>query len=136
MKKKLFDYMCLPLLNIHNTVYTFLSGIFISLSTNIFTTICIDDIEFINQWNLYISSLFFAILSGLLLYMATKMTGFQTYVIQHVDSISSKSKKNILIDATYNDYNKWLIRYCLLFSLLILGTIFLATNFSWLFNNS
>lgn len=72
--KFIYNKICLYLLHINNNVYTFLSGIAISLATNIFTTICIDEYEFIAQWNLYLSTICFALISAVLLYLASAVS--------------------------------------------------------------
>lgn len=54
--KWLFKVICLPLLHINHNVYTFLSGIAISLATNVFTTIYIDNYSIITQWNVYLAT--------------------------------------------------------------------------------
>lgn len=134
--KWLFEKICFPLLHINNNVYTFLSGIAISLATNIFTTICIDDYSFTTQWNLYVSTITFAMVSALLLYMAAKMSGFQGFAYSSIENYDREWRDTILKEATEEDYKKWLFRYFILLVLLIIGIAFLATNFSWLFEKS
>lgn len=131
--KWLFKVICFPLLHINNNVYTFLSGIAISLATNIFTTICIDDINFAVQWNLYVSTVAFAIVSALLLFMASKMSGFQGFAYNSPESYNKTWREDVLCDATKDDYKKWVVRFFLLLFSLIVGISFLATDFSWLY---
>lgn len=130
--KWVFEKICFPLLHIKSTVYTFLSGIAISLSTNIFTTICIDKIIFSNQWNLYVSTIAFAIVSAMLLLMATKMSGFQDFTENSLDNNDKEWRNTILRDATADDFRKWVWRFLILFIALAVGIAFLATDFSWL----
>lgn len=132
MMKKLFRLICFPFLHVNNNVYTFLSGIAISLATNIFTTICIDDIGFTTQWNLYVSTLAFAMISAILLYMATKMSGFQSFAYSPTDNFDKEVREIIVLEATEDDYKKWLLRFFILFVLIIIGIAFLVTDFSWL----
>lgn len=130
--KWIFEKICFPMLHINNNVYTFLSGIAISLATNIFTTICIDDYSFTTQWNLYVSTIAFAIVSALLLFMASKMSGFQGFVFNSSENYDSEWRETIMKEATEEDYKKWVLRYFLLVIFLIIGIAFLATDFAWL----
>lgn len=109
-----------------------MSGIAISLSTNIFTTICIDDISNYSQWNLFVSTIAFAIASATLLYMVAKMSGFQGFLDNTTENFDTNWKDTIILDATKEDDRKWVIRFFALFIFLIIGIVFLATDFSWL----
>ena len=119
--KTIFDYICYPLLHINNNVYTFLSGIAISVSTNIFSTIVTDTIGFCSQWNLYVSVLSFLISGALLLYMAAKMMRFQNLAFSQ-----NGWKESIIKDATNSDYKKWILRFSLVILFTILGIVFLS----------
>lgn len=126
MIKKVFFVLCFPLLRVNNNIYTFLSGVAISLSTNLFSSICIDDIHYCNQWNLYLASLAFATVSAFLLFIATKLSGVQEFIRTCGRDYDFNSKKRIVEEATSGEYIKWVIRYFILFSLLIAGIILLA----------
>ena len=130
--KFLFKKICFPLLHINNSVYSFMSGIAISLSTNIFTTICIDDISNYSQWNLFVSTIAFTIVSATLLYMVSKMSGFQGFVNNTTENFDTIWKETIILEATKEDAQKWVISFFILFIFLIIGIVFLATDFSWL----
>lgn len=127
--KYLFKKICLPLLHINNNVYTFFSGITVSLATNIFTTICIDDYAFSTQWNLYISIVSFALLSGMLLYVASKMSGFQEFANSPNDEFDDQTKETIIYEATEENYKQWLKRYFFVAVFLAIGIVFLAVDF-------
>ncbi len=119
--KFIYNKICLYLLHINNNVYTFLSGIAISLATNIFTTICIDEYEFIAQWNLYLSTICFALISAVLLYLATEISGFQNFAFNSADNFSKEQQRAIIREATENSYRKWTSIFILLLVLIILG---------------
>lgn len=121
--KFIYNKICLYLLHINNNVYTFLSGIAISLATNIFTTISIDEYEFIVQWNLYLSTICFALISALLLYLATEISGFQNFAFNSTDNFSKEQQRAIIREATENSYRKWTSLFILLLLLLILGIV-------------
>lgn len=133
--KYLFKKTCLPLLHINSNVYTFFSGIAISLATGIFSAICIDDVTFYAQWNLYVSTIFFALLSGLLLYIATKISGFQEFANSPGDEFDTQTKEMIIYEATKDNYKQWLKRYFFVVVFLIVGIIFLAVDFPGLAYN-
>ena len=67
MMKWLFKKICVPLMLINDNVYTFISGIVISLATNIFTTLFMekDKWHFINSWHMYLSVLLYLFAGGL-----------------------------------------------------------------------
>lgn len=119
--KFIYNKICLYLLHINNNVYTFLSGIAISLATNIFTTICIDEHEFIAQWNLYLSTICFGLISAVLLYLATEISGFQNFAFNSADNFSKEQQRAIILEATENSYRKWTSIFILLLVLIILG---------------
>ena len=130
--KIIYKVICLPLLHINSNVYTFFSGIAVSVATNIFTTICIDEYPFSSQWNLYVATFSFIILSGLLLFIATKISGFQEFANNPGNEFNDQIKDMIIHDATEENYKNWVKRYFLVTVSLIAGIVFLATDFSWL----
>ena len=130
--KLIYEIICLPLLHINSNVYTFFSGIAISVATNIFTTICIDDFPFSSQWNLYVATFSFTILSGLLLYIATKISGFQEFANNPGNEFNNQMKDIIIHEATEENYKSWVKRYFLIVVSLGAGIVFLITDFSWL----
>lgn len=130
--KLIYEFICLPLLHINSNVYTFFSGIAISVATNIFTTICIDDFPFSSQWNLYVATFSFTILSGLLLYIATKISGFQEFANNPGNEFNNQMKDIIIHEATEENYKSWVKRYFLIVVSLGAGIVFLITDFSWL----
>lgn len=131
----IYKYICLPLLHINSNVYTFFSGIAVSVATNIFTTVCIDEIPFSRQWNLYVASFSFIILSGLLLFIATKISSFQEFANNPGNEFNNQMKEIIIHDATEQDYKNWVKRYFFVIVSLILGIVFLVTDFCWLTSN-
>lgn len=70
----IYERICIPLMQINNNVYTFLSGILISLSTNIFTTLCFEKFELAKQWHIYLATLLFAASGAICIFLATKTT--------------------------------------------------------------
>lgn len=128
--KKVFSVICFPLLRINNNIYTFFSGIAISLSTNLFSTICIDGIHYCEQWNLYVASIVFATVSALLLFISAKLSGVQEFLRTSGKDYDHNLQKSILEEATSGEYTKWVLRYFFLLSLLVAGIILLAIEVS------
>ena len=126
--KWIYEHICIPLMQINNNVYTFISGILISLSTNIFTTLCFEKFDFFEQWHIYLSTILFAISGAVCIYIATKMTGFQNYIIskQIIDPVE---RKEIIKDVTMKQRKLWLISFFVLISTAILATVLLIINY-------
>lgn len=126
--KKVFSVLCLPLLQIDNNIYSFMSGIFVSLATNIFTTLCFEQYNLGGQWYYYLSTVMFLTASALCLFLATKLGGVQNY-IKNSPRIQPNEKKQILLDATTDKCMRWFLAFFCLFASVILGVLFLAYNF-------
>ena len=129
---KIYKKILIPLMLIDNNVYTFLSGILISLSTNLFTTICFEKFNFVTQWHIYLATVMFGIAGALCIWLATRMTGFQNY-IKGKDSMSSIEKKRELVeDVTTKDKALWIVLYLLLFISSLTGVVSLLINYLYL----
>lgn len=128
--KFVYNKICICLLHVNNNVYTFLSGIAISLATNIFTTICIDEYKFDVQWNLYLSTACFTLVSVVLLYVATEISGFQNFAFNSVDNFNKEQRRGIIREATEDAYKKWIGLYMLLLVSLMFGIAFMAIDCS------
>ena len=104
----IYERICIPLMQINNNVYTFLSGILISLSTNIFTTLCFEKFELAKQWHIYLATLLFTASGAICLFLATKMTPYQNYIISK-QIIDLSERRNVIRDATYGRKWIWLL---------------------------
>lgn len=125
--RRIFRTFCVPLIQINYNVYTFISGILISLATNIFATLCFESFDWSKQWHQYLSVIMFGMSSALCLYLSTKMSNIQNY-------ISSKRKrpeerKAIIIDVTDAEYKKWLLVFLGLLISIVAGIALLLFNF-------
>lgn len=114
---------------INNNVYTFLSGILVSLSINIFTSLCFEKGSFCSNWFLYLASVIFLLTSALCMHLAAKISKFQNYIIEK-RIIDYESKQAIVIDATKQAYIKWIVLYACIFLMSFSGIILLAFNFT------
>jgi hypothetical protein len=124
----LFKKVSVPLMMIHNNVYVFLSGIFVSLSINIFTSLCFERASLSKHWHLYLATLFFLLASALFMYIAAKISKFQNYIIEK-RVIEHSKKHDIIIDATKNNRVKWVIIFALIVFIIIVGAVLLVMNF-------
>lgn len=126
--KKIFEKFCVPLMLINNNVYTFLSGVFISLSINFFSTLCIEKISIDNGWHLYAAFVLYLVSGTLFIYIATKISFYQNYIIsKHI--MDSNEKVKIIMDFELKNANKWFIIFIFLIINTIGGCAFLLVNY-------
>ncbi|MCM1286887.1 MAG: hypothetical protein NC240_01155 [Clostridium sp.] len=113
---------------VNNNVYTFISGIFVALSVNIFTSLCFEKADIYAHWHLYLSTLIFLLTGALCMYFAAKLSKFQNYIIEkHV--IDYGKKREIVLEATKNAYVKWTLIYIVQIVVFIFGIILLVLNY-------
>ena len=125
----IYERICIPLMQVNNNVYTFLSGILISLSTNIFTTLCFEKFEFVKQWYIYLSTLLFAVSGAICIILATKMTPYQNYIISK-QIIDLFERRNVIRDATFEKKRAWVFYYFILIVTTLAGTALLVVNYA------
>lgn len=125
--KEIFKKICIPLMLVDNNVYAFLSGILISLSTNIFTSLCFEDFNIKTQWHLYISSFMLLISGAIKMFLAVKITRYQDYFISK-QIRDTAEKRKIVIDITNSNYVKWTLAYIVLIISLILSLCLVSIN--------
>lgn len=126
--KKVFDHICVSLMLINNNVYTFISGILLSLSTGIITTLCFEKTPFWESWHLYASSIIYAISGALFIYVATRITAYQNYIASK-QIVNRKTQREIIVDFEEHRYRFWVCEFLALILSLIFGTIFLFLNY-------
>lgn len=124
----LYEKICVPLMLVNNNVYTFISGILVALSVNIFTSLCFEKADVYNYWHLYLSTLIFLSTSALCMYFAAKLSRFQNYIIEK-RIINYSKKREIVLEATQNAYVKWIIIYIVQIIAFVFGIILLILNF-------
>ncbi len=125
----IYEHICIPLMQINNNVYTFLSGILISLSTNIFTTLCFEKFELAKQWHIYLATLLFAASGAICIFLATKMTPYQNYIISK-QIIDLSERRNVIRDATSERKWIWVLSYFVLIVTTLAGTALLVVNYA------
>lgn len=126
--KKQFSKIYLPWLQIDNNIYSFMSGIFVSLATNIFTTLCFEEYNWTNQWHYYLSTIMFLIASAICFYLATKLNGVQNY-INNNPRIRPEDRKELLLEVTKKNKARWFFIFFVLFVSVILGIFFLSYSY-------
>ena len=120
-----FDKICLPLLEIPNNIYAFLSGIFISCSTNIFTNLCFGNEKLKAKCLFVLAALSLAISGFMFILLATLVTKIENK-IDKID-IDSKSKLNVIEDAALGIIKSkkiWVILYMVLLIALSISLVF------------
>ncbi|MBQ9517207.1 MAG: hypothetical protein IJR60_03950 [Eubacterium sp.] len=125
----IYEKICIPLMLVNNNVYAFLSGILISLSTNIFTTLCFKQFDLATQWHIYLTTLLFAASGAICIYLSTKMTAYQNYIINK-KIFDLSDRKSVIRDVTLEKKKIWTIAFLILFLTLIAGTILLIVNYA------
>lgn len=124
----MYRKICVPLMMINNNVYSFISGIFVSLSINIFTSLCIERCGLNDRWFMYLAVLVFLLTSILCMYLAAKLSRFQSYIIDK-NIVNYEEKIGIILEATQVNKSKWILIYFCSALLTIIGSGLLAFNF-------
>ncbi len=125
---KLFKKICVPLMLVNNNIYTFISGILISLSTGMFTTLCLEKSTFSSTWYLYVSVILYSISGAICIYIATKISSYQNYILAN-KIVTTKEKHEIVEDFETPKQKTWFMFFALLFLSLVGGTGFLLLNY-------
>lgn len=124
MYKKIY----IPLMLINNNVYTFISGILVSLSINIFTNLCCEKSSLHTHWFMYLATIAFLLSSALFMYLAAKLSRFQKYIYD-MGIADYEKKKSIAFDATKSQKTKWIIIYVDIVLSILIGVGLLVVNF-------
>lgn len=124
----MYRKILVPFMLVNNSVYTFISGILVSLSVNIFTSLCFEKSSFCSSWYMYVASLAFLFSSASCMFVSAKLTRFQNYIIEKRIT-DFEMKKNIVLDATKGSRVNWTITYICTVLFFSSGIIFLVFNF-------
>ncbi len=126
--KRIFDVLCVPLMLINDNIYTFISGILLSLSTGTITTLCLEKLSFSSSWHLYVSSLLYAIVAAMLIYITSQVSDYQHYIAKQ-ENITRAEKIEIVDEHEEDRYTFWFVFFFSLFALTIAGTALLFLNY-------
>lgn len=124
MKESIYEKVCIPLIKVNSNIYVFFSGILMSLSVNIFTTLCFDELIFYNQWLKYFSSLSLLISSAMCMVISVMVINIQNYFFAE-KIIDDKEKNDIIYDLTSQRIDKWIVYYTAFFISFFIGIILL-----------
>lgn len=124
----MYRKICVPLMMVNNNVYSFISGIFVSLSINIFTSLCVERYYFNDKWFMYLAALVFLLTSILCMYLAANLSRFQSYIIDK-RIVDYDGKVGIIVEATQTNKSKWILVYSCSAFLIFTGSGLLAFNF-------
>lgn len=119
-------YRCvLQLMGIDSSVYVFLSGIFISLSTNLLTSVCFVSVDICRD-SYFIVIIATSLISGAMFIMiATRLAPIQERMRDILKEFKNQDKKEgdplqihrkikTLCDYTKKNALKWIVLYCIL----------------------
>lgn len=126
--RKIFHVVCVYLMLINNNVYTFVSGILLSLSTGIFTTLCLDKEPFSKAWYLYASSMIYTLAGALLFYVATRITAYQNYILSK-QIVEREAQHGVIVDFEAKRYIFWICVFGGVSLSLVSGTVLLFINY-------
>ena len=124
----MYTKICISLMLINNNIYTFISGILVSLSINIFTNLCFEKSSLCDSWFMYLATIAFLFSSALCMFLAAKLSKFQNYIIEK-NITDYERKKSIVLDATKDKKAKWVIAYLCTVIMVVVGTGLLVINF-------
>ncbi len=113
---------------INNNVYTFISGILLSLSTGIITTLCLEKCGFVSSWHLYLSSVIYTVAGALFIYVASQITAYQNYIASK-QIVERTARHAIINDFEAHRYIFWVIMFLALLLSLVFGTVLLFANY-------
>lgn len=128
MMVALFKKICAPLMLINDNVYTFISGILLSLSTGIITTFCIEKIPFKDSWHMYVSSIMYTIAGAMLIYITSQVSACQKYISEK-NVLDAKDRQGIIYDCEHKRCSFWVTFFITLCIFLVAGTAFLFLNY-------
>lgn len=126
--KKIFKKLCVPLMLVNNNVYTFISGILLSLATGVVTELCLEKTPFLESWHLYTASIVYVISGALFIYVATHITTYQNYIASN-KIVDRKAQYGIIEDFEAHRYCLWVCIFLGVIFSLIAGTILLFLNY-------
>jgi hypothetical protein len=119
-------------MQINSNIYAFLSGILVSLSTNIFATLCFKPLNLVYQWHYYLATLLLITSGALCMYISAKTSVFQKFIANK--QITEQTEiREIIEDTTEEHKHMWVICYSLFICLMIAG--FVLLGLSWVTGN-
>lgn len=123
-EKSFFKSICVPLILIDSNIYAFFSGILMSLSTNIFTSLRFERIQYSYRPGQYLATFFFILSSAICMLISVKVVNIQNYFqSQKINDV--EEKKDIVIDVTKKTRTRWFVYFILLFASFIVAVIML-----------
>jgi hypothetical protein len=122
----MFKRTIVPLIRINTNVYAFLSGIWISLATNIFTSLCFIPFVLKTQWHQYLASLFFSIAGAASLIVSIKVSKLQDYISER--SQSKERLDEYILAFTEGSRLLWCVFFVILVLSILIGIVMLSFN--------
>ena len=95
----------------------------------IFTTLCFEKFELAKQWHIYLATLLFAASGAICIFLVTRMTPYQNYIISK-QIIDLSERRNVIRDATSDGKWTWVFSYLALIVTTLAGIAFLVVNYA------
>jgi len=122
-----YKKICVPLMQINSNIYAFISGILVSIATEVFTSLTYEKFDFAIQWHQFLSTILFILSGAFCMLISVKISSFQSYLMSK--KIEDKAKRyQITIDATQKEKGKLVFAYLMLLLTLITSFATLALN--------
>lgn len=123
-----YKHICAPLMLVNNNVYTFLSGILVSCSINLFSSLCVERCGFVARWHLYASSFCLLVAGAVCMCLGVKISAFQKFIYKYQIKEDSEQKA-IVCDVTSKKKISWSLAFITLISSSVSSIVFLLMNF-------
>lgn len=139
-KINLFKKSLWGLMGISDSVYVFLSGILISLFTNLLTSLCFEDMDFSKYWCVIVTIVTSAISGGLCMLIAAKLSPLQNTLKRTLETFEEQDKasgdlmqknrrRKTFADLTKKSLWKWMLGYCLFITSFIASIVLMVLKF-------
>ena len=127
--RMMYKKICIPLMQINSNIYGFLSGILVSIATNVFTTLTFEKFDFLLQWHQFVSTLLFTASAALCMWISVKVAVFQSY-INGKQIVDRQKRYQITEDSTQTEKKRWVLVYIFFILTMLFGFITLALNWA------
>ena len=139
-KYNIFQKSLWGLMGISDSVYVFLSGILISLFTNLLTSLCFEDWELGKNWCIIVTIGMSALSGGLCMLIAAKLSPLQNILKRDLETFKEQDKVNgdltqrsrrrkIFADLTKKSLWRWMLVYFLFITSFIASIVLMILKF-------
>lgn len=112
----------------NSNVYSYISGIFVSLATNILASLCIEKRDFPNRAFLLGATVAFLASSIAFMWLAGKLSRFQDYIRRKKEIRNDNDRIKIVKNAMKLKYREYLLAYAIAILTPIIGVVLLVIH--------